>query len=511
MRLLLTILLAILLHTVSGQGITTFSRIYGNDSTVSGGTAITSNGDTIYFSMYSENSLVTYQAATIVKTDPAGNTLNHFSFIKLHAFYYGGQAGSLKYTKDGYVVWASDSFTTIPTPACAYFGKFNTSLDKPNIKLYNPIGYSEFYSFAELSDGNYLMAGTDWDSLHSHQSLAWMVKTDTAGNELWQKNMSSDVLNTASFTSPFEGGFYQFWQTYHLNTLSGNPADSAIFVDRYDNNGNLQWRDTFGVVGHDNIPGPFTKIKEGGGAIIVESLDTSNPSNGTNYMPLVAYKFDTNGIILWQHYFPAAPNFKLANSMIETRSGSLVICGGIQSGYVSMDTEGHASGAIFKLDKNGNLIFQQAYNYDSTWSDRLLDITETADGGYACIGNAFENVGGIYYQKAWLLKVDSNGCLNSNCPTLYTGIQPIPDLINFFVFPNPASSQFTVALAGPQDIYQYHNLSFSLCDLKGRLVQKQTLDQQTTIIQRGDLSAGLYVWELSDESGHINSGKISLR
>jgi hypothetical protein len=280
-----------------------------------------------------------------------------------------------------------------------------------------------------------------------------------------------------------------------------------MFVDRYDNNGILIWRDTFGVVGHDNGAGPFINLKNGGAIVVLNTLDTSGFQDG----PEVIYKIDNNGIIEWTRFFQESPQFKLFNCIMETRSGSIVMGGTIQTGYISLDTSGHTNAAIFKLDRNGNIIFEQIYNYDSTWLDVLNGITETADGGYASIGNAYERIGNTNYARAWLLKVDSNGCLDGNCPTLYTGIQPIPDLVNFFVFPNPASSQFTVALEGPQDIYQYHNLSFSLYDLTGRLVQKQTLDQQTTIVQRGDLSDGLYVWELSDKSGHISSGKISLR
>jgi hypothetical protein len=161
-----------------------------------------------------------------------------------------------------------------------------------------------------------------------------------------------------------------------------------------------------------------------------------------------------------------------------------------------------------KFDNNGNVIFYQVYEYDTLGYDGLLDITETADGGYACIGNAFHQVNNQIVEAAWLLKVDSNGCLNGDCPTLYTAITPIADLTNFFVFPNPASSVFTVALAGPNDIYQYHDLKFSLYDLTGRLVTEQSITAQTTIIQRGDLSDGLYMWTLTDGGNQLKTGKM---
>jgi hypothetical protein len=499
-----------------GQTIPTISKLFSDIGNVSGGVNITSVNDSIYFSIYTQDGSSSYQYIDFIKTDSHGAETNRLK-IKIPGYAYSpGGTGSLKITSDGYLICGGNSGPFQVAGSGTFFKLDRFTLDTLYIRYYRNIHTgSDFFGLGELSDGNYLFSGREGDSTSAEgYNAAWMVKTDTAGNELWQKEMSSDEYNMASFTSPFEGGFYQFWVTYHLNTLSGDPADSAIFVDRYDNNGNLQWRDTFGVVGHDNIPGPFTATKDGGGLLFINKLDTINLANNQSliFVPGILYKFDSTGAIVWERYFPAAPLFFGAGGILETKSGNIVMCGGAESGYISLDSLGHGNGAMFKLDKDGNLLFFQYYNYDSTSpSGGLGDITETADGGYACIGNAFENVGGTYYQKAWLLKVDSNGCLNGNCPTLYTGIQPIPDLVNFFVFPNPASSQFTVALAGPQDIYQYHNLSFSLYDLTGRLVQKQTLDQQTTVIQRGDLSAGLYVWELSDESGHITSGKISLR
>ena len=199
-------------------------------------------------------------------------------------------------------------------------------------------------------------------------------------------------------------------------------------------------------------------------------------------------------------------------SMIEDRSGNIVICGEGVGQNSSSDTLYHDGGCLLKFDKNGNTIFYQVYDYDTSWLDILNDITETADGGYACVGNAFDHgSNNTNYQRAWLLKVDSNGCLNGNCPTLHTAVNEIPDPMSFFVFPNPVSSQFTVALAGPQDIYRYHDLTFTLYDLTGRLVYSQPLTQQTTVIQRDGLSDGLYIWELSNGNEHITNGKIAFR
>jgi hypothetical protein len=72
--------------------------------------------------------------------------------------------------------------------------------------------------WGELSDNSYLFSGEEGNGPSYATAQSWIIKTDTQGNVLWQKTMGSDVYNSAAFTNPFNGGFYQFWQTYHLNS-----------------------------------------------------------------------------------------------------------------------------------------------------------------------------------------------------------------------------------------------------------------------------------------------------
>jgi hypothetical protein len=506
MKKLLTVVICLLFIKVGiAQTIPTFNKIYSDTGVLSGGVNITSLNDSIYFSIYTQDTSSSYQYIDFIKTAPNGTEAARLKVKRPGYSYSPGYTGSLRMTSDGYLICGGNSGPLTGVGSGTFFKIDRSALDTLYVKYYrNPGEGADFFGFGELSDGNYLFAGREGDSTSPEgYDSAWMVKTDTGGNELWQKSMVSDVYNSAVFVSPFQGGYYQWWATAQPITLSGNPADSAIFVDRYDNNGNLEWRDTFGIVGNDNTAGPFTGLKDGGGIIIVNILDTT----GFQYGPMTFSKFDSNGVILWRHYISQPTQL---SSITETRSGSIVACGG-GAGYpigVNGDTANRYRGDIIKFDKNGNVVFYQVYEYDTLGYDGLADITETSDGGYACVGNAFHPVGSQYVQAAWLLKVDSNGCLNGDCPTLYTGIKDIPSLEEFFVFPNPASSQFTVALAGPNDIYQYHDLKFSLYDLTGRLVTEQLITAQTTIIQRGDLSNGLYIWSLSDEANQLRNGKM---
>lgn len=508
MRTILGIVILLNWQVGPAQVVPTFSKIFGTDSSLGyGGVSIASFGDSIYFSMFEQDLAVNYQATTFVKCGPLGIQTAANRFYKPNFNISPGIQGSLKITTDGYLICGGSEGSRLVQADSGIFFKFDrNNLDTVFVKYYNDGNRCAFYGCGETSDGDYIFTG-ETGNASLDTDAAWVIKTDTGGNIIWQKTLSSDKYSAAGYISSFANGYYLPWGTSHPMDPN-NPGDSAIFVDQYTNTGRLLWRDTFGIVGHDNKAGPIIGLREGGGIAVVNVLDTA----GDQWGPLAIYKFDSLGSLRWVRYFPIEPLFLNTSNMIETRSGSLVICGSAQYGFLNFDSSGHESAALFKMDKDGNLIFFQFYNYDTSWQDILFDITETADGGYACIGNAYQRIlPTTNYQRAWLLKVDSNGCLNGDCPHLFNDITALQEPLSFFVFPNPVETQFTVALSGPQDIQRYQHLLFNLYDLTGRLVGTKPINEQTTIIERGGLGPGLYLWQLCDDKGPVRKGKLCMR
>ena len=74
MKRIKIIVIILLLSKVALCQPTTFSKVFGSDSSLLyGGVSITSYNDSIYFSMFDQDQPVNYQAMTFVKTDPNGN------------------------------------------------------------------------------------------------------------------------------------------------------------------------------------------------------------------------------------------------------------------------------------------------------------------------------------------------------------------------------------------------------------------------------------------------------
>ena len=259
-------LMITMLHVGRAQTVPTCSKLFMDSGVVSGGANITSFNDSIYFSFYTQDqSFSGFQYVDFVKTTSGGSEDKRLA-IKYPGWAYStGAGGSLRVTSDGYLIDGGNSGPFQVIGSGTFFKLDRSTLDTLYIKYYRDLGTgADFFGAGGLSDGNYLFSGDKGDSMTVNDS-AWIVKTDTVGNVLWEKTMVSDFYNTAYFTSPFSGGVYQYWTTEEKNPQTANLADSAIFVDRYDNAGNLQWRDTFGHVGYYNYPGPFTGLREGGG------------------------------------------------------------------------------------------------------------------------------------------------------------------------------------------------------------------------------------------------------
>ena len=132
-----------------------------------------------------------------------------------------------------------------------------------------------------------------------------------------------------------------------------------------------------------------------------------------------------------------------------------------------------------------------------------------SDGSILCAGQATNNDDTIPpSQQGWLLHLDTAGCLpDSNSCGIADGVADIPAYAYFLVYPNPASSVFTVALAGPNDI-NGSDLHFRLYDLTGRMVADHILREQTTVLHRSGLASGMYLWQIADGDKGLKNGKM---
>src|SRR5688572_20099714 len=141
---------------------------------------------------------------------------------------------------------------------CAFH--FCIAQTAPTIEWQNTIGgnsYDQLSSIQQTSDGGYIMGGFSTSTISGDKTEDiigwddyWIVKSDPAGNILWQNTIggtSSDRLYSIRQTA--DGGYILGGSSF--SDSSGDKSENCIGDEDYwivktDSIGNVQWENTIG-------------------------------------------------------------------------------------------------------------------------------------------------------------------------------------------------------------------------------------------------------------------------
>jgi hypothetical protein len=234
---------------------------------------------------------------------------------------------------------------------------------------------SVFSSVVQTSDGGYVLAGTAYNYSSPLLRTAWLLKTDSVGNHLWNKtygdatafdSVFSSVVQTsdggyilAGATNSFGFGGYDFWLV---------KTDSA---------GNQLWSKTYGGTGNEEASS-LVQTTDGGYAI---TGYTESYGAGNSDFWLV--KTDSTGIKQWDKIYSGSGS-ETAESLVQTRDGGYALAGG---------------SSLVKTDSYGN---QQ---WIKTYFLSVNSITMTNDGGYALAGGSSLVKTDSYGNQQWIKNI----------------------------------------------------------------------------------------------------------
>ncbi|MFK7970797.1 MAG: T9SS type A sorting domain-containing protein [Bacteroidia bacterium] len=224
-------------------------------------------------------------------------------------------------------------------------------------------------------------------------------------------------------------------------------------------------------------------LENGDFAVTGTRPDTMRPV-GSPLVP-VLFIFDKNLNLLNTHWWGIEAqklNYSVSiNSINEIPNGQGFILSGSKRG----PDVPPFSGYLAKLEQNGDLGWEYVDSASTLRPNiKFWDAIPTSDGGYVVCGQQGD------FQYAARFARDTSIFL--------TSIKE-PLLLDFQVFPNPASDYITFQSGEPVDV--------TLFDLKGKLIQRYSF-QREKIVDISALAQGMYIYKAISRKGLVARGKF---
>jgi hypothetical protein len=214
-------------------------------------------------------------------------------------------------------------------------------------------------------------------------------------------------------------------------------------------------------------------------------------------------KIDTaDGSIIWEHQYGPPGYSKTLFAAKECPNTDIIACGVTYDG-------GNQQGLLLSTTANGDSLWMHNYAFHdevvNQGEGRFLDVLPTPDGGFIAAGVAYNPFNAPYppgySQDAWVVKVDSMGCIVPGCDGvgITEQITNLGDALK--LYPNPVHDELHVGIKLPADLTSPGPLTLSITTLEGKLVLQQQVPTSAAgevVLDVSSLSSGMYSVHLSD-------------
>jgi len=343
---------------------------------------------------------------------------------------FGGDENEYGYsvqqtTDDGYII-------TGEMDRDVWLLKTNSNGDSLWSKTFGGNTIDKGYSVKQTTDGGYIITGYTW-SFGNGNSAVWLIKTDSQGNEQWNKTfggaynqygrsvqqttdggyiitghyvaagniedlwlIKTDPQGNEEWNQTFGGSEVDWGYSVQQTTDDGyiitgktrsfGNGNNDVWLIKTDPQGEEEWNQTFG--GSESDEGRSVQQTTDGGYIIIGSTTSSSGSN------LWLIKTDSNGNEEWNQTFESGEG----HSVQQTTDG----------GYIFTGQNWIADILLIKTDNQGNEVWNKTFGNVSE-NDQGYSVQQTYYGGYIITGNGYSWRGGTYDEDVWLIKTDSQG------------------------------------------------------------------------------------------------------
>ena len=336
--------------------------------------------------------------AWLLKTDNDGNELWNCT--------YGGTlkdgARSVQQTSDGgYIIGGYADSYGYPSHD-VWLIKTDAEGNKEWYSIYGGVASDGAFTVRQTMDDGYVALGYT-DSFGSEYHDVWLIKTDSNGNEEWNKTYGTSEWEIGYSIEQTNDGGYIIVGT----TESYGSGSQDAWLIKTDSNGNEEWNQTYGGINNDW--GSAVCLTDDGGYVITGDTRSFGPGGYDIWL----IKTDESGNEQWKRVYGDSYSDDTGYSLKKTNDGGYIISG-TKTSFASQLTDIW----LIKTDINGEM--QWNLTFDGGDDDWSYSVDETSDGGYVLTG--LTNSYGTGDYDLWLIKVDFENYVNQPpTPPIITG------------------------------------------------------------------------------------------
>ena len=467
--------------------------------------------------------------ATLFKTDNQGQIIWSFAY---GTPVYDNSEYAIE-TSDHNIVCAGRSNLQAGSPTAAIIFKSDPSGQLLWSKSYGGTANDDIVQIIETSDNGYAAIGFS-ESLSSGSSDILFIRTDINGDTIFTRSYGTiEDEDGSNIIQLPDGGFII---TGRQITYPGGKQESDGLLLRTDASGNLLWTKMYG----DSLWEELTAVKllPDNGYIISGSTSTFGAGN----YDILLMKTDSSGSVQWSKTFGKSWTDAGYDIYINP-DFSFVI-----SGYTESLGYGHRFGTdssnifLLKTNENGDLLWMETYG--DGLQDEAFRSAKASDGGYLIAGftNNYhlndssqmifiktDSLGFTGCHEQRVTPVDSaitmpfqsvsfnqlSGLSEDTLILIQTSINPANDDACLFasvnskisfepslsISPNPFNDKIKIESENNE------TNEIIIYDIFSRKIFSKKF-QKNTVLNTENFEKGIYLYEIHDEKGMLQKGKI---